>query len=176
MALTGFYLVIPYTIWGKTTLTQEDFTKEKMEQIQNIVKLPSKYQTYNKKILDKFFDIYHLSSKARWRGIDPEIPPESKITIDIADRVSEICSPQTETPINERLRELLKSNRQEIAALKISEEIARGKFGEMEPEEALKTAIRVGLAVVTEGVTVAPIQGLSDVLIRENKDGSKYAC
>nr|AIE90315.1 DNA polymerase II large subunit (DPB1) [uncultured marine thaumarchaeote AD1000_02_C08] len=46
----------------------------------------------------------------------------------------------------------------------------------MEPEEGLKTAIRVGLAVVTEGVTVAPIQGLSDVQIRENKDGSKYAC
>ena len=45
----------------------------------------------------------------------------------------------------------------------------------MEPEEALKTAVRVGLAVVTEGVTVAPIQGLSDVQIRENKDGSKYA-
>ncbi|MBH59353.1 MAG: DNA polymerase II large subunit [Thaumarchaeota archaeon] len=147
-----------------------------MEQIQNIVNLPDKYQTYNKKILNKFFDIYQLSSKARWKGIDPEIPPESKITIDIADRVSEICSPQTETPINERLRELLKSNRQEIAALKISEEIARGKFGEMETEEGLKTAIRVGLAVVTEGVTVAPIQGLSDVQIRENKDGTKYAC
>ena len=46
----------------------------------------------------------------------------------------------------------------------------------MEPEEGLKTAIRVGLAVVTEGVTVAPIQGLSDVQIRENKDGTKYAC
>ena len=46
----------------------------------------------------------------------------------------------------------------------------------MEPEEALKTAVRVGLAVVTEGVTVAPIQGLSDVQIRENKDGTKYAC
>ena len=147
-----------------------------MEQIKNIVKLPDKYQTYNKQILNKFFDIYQLSAKARWKGIDPEIPPESKITIDIADRVSEICSPQTEIPINERLRELLKSNRQEIAALKISEEIARGKFGEMEPEEGLKTAIRVGLAVVTEGVTVAPIQGLSDVQIRENKDGSKYAC
>ena len=163
-------------MWGNNTITQEDFTREKMEQIKNIVKLPDKYQTYNKQILNKFFDIYQLSAKARWKGIDPEIPPESKITIDIADRVSEICSPQTEIPINERLRELLKSNRQEIAALKISEEIARGKFGEMEPEEGLKTAIRVGLAVVTEGVTVAPIQGLSDVQIRENKDGSKYAC
>jgi DNA polymerase II large subunit len=159
-----------------TTITQDDFTNEKLDQIKKIVNLPIKYQSYNKDLLDRFFNIYQVSSKARWKGIDPDIPPESKITIDIADRVSEICSPQTEIPINERLRELLKTNRQEIAALKISEEIARGKFGEMEPEEALKTAIRVGLAVVTEGVTVAPIQGLSDVQIRENKDGTKYAC
>ena len=159
-----------------TTITQDDFTNEKLDQIKKIVNLPIKYQSYNKNLLDKFFNIYQMSSKARWKGIDPDIPPESKITIDIADRVSEICSPQTEIPINERLRELLKTNRQEIAALKISEEIVRGKFGEMEPEEALKTAIRVGLAVVTEGVTVAPIQGLSDVQIRENKDGTKYAC
>ena len=92
------------TYWGKTTVTQEEFTKEKMEQIQKIVKLPDKYQIYDKNILNNFFDIYQLSSKARWKGIDPEIPPESKITIDIADRVSEICSPQTDTPINERLR------------------------------------------------------------------------
>ncbi len=79
-----FYSVIPFTLWGKDTLPQENFTKEKLEQIQKIVNLPDKYHTYNKKILNKFFDIYQISSKARWKGIDPEIPPESKITIDIA--------------------------------------------------------------------------------------------
>ena len=32
----------------------------------------------------------------------------------------------------------------------------------------------MSLAVVTEGVTVAPLQGISDVQIKGNKDGSKY--
>ena len=155
---------------------QEDFVLEKINQIKQIVNLPEKYHTYNELLLKQFHSIYSISSKARWVGIDPNILPESEITIDIADRVSGICDPQTETPINTRLRELLKTNRQEIAALKIAEEIAIGKFGLMEPEEALKTAVRVGLAVMTEGVTVAPIQGLSDVTIRQNRDGTQYAC
>ena len=75
---------------GRIMLTQENFTKEKLDQIKKIVNLPTKYQSYNKDLLDRFFNIYQISSKARWKGIDPDIPPESKITIDIADRVSEI--------------------------------------------------------------------------------------
>lgn len=159
-----------------TSVETDNYVKEKIQQINQIVRLPMAYQSYNSSLLNKFHEIYKISSKARWAGIDPNIPPESEITIDIADRVSAICNPQTEIPINDRLRTLLKSNRQEIVALKISEEIARGNFGDMEPQELLRTAIRVGLAVITEGVTIAPIQGLNDVTIRENRDGTKYAC
>ncbi|MFB5606391.1 MAG: DNA polymerase II large subunit, partial [Nitrosarchaeum sp.] len=35
-------------------------------------------------------------------------------------------------------------------------------------------AVRVGLAIVTEGVTIAPLQGISEVKIKKNKDGSEY--
>jgi len=41
-------------------------------------------------------------------------------------------------------------------------------------EEKLDLAVRVGLAVVTEGVTIAPLQGISEVKIKQNKDGSNY--
>ena len=145
---------------------------KKLEQIEQIVNLPSKYKKYNKDILTEFFHAWQISSQAKKIGIDPNITPESQITVDLADRAEYWA---LDLPIAERLRELLANYRQEIAALKIAEEIALGKFGFMEPEQALEKAVRVGLAVVTEGVTVASFQGLYSVEIRENKDSSKYA-
>ncbi len=34
--------------------------------------------------------------------------------------------------------------------------------------------VRVGLAIITEGVTIAPLQGISEVKIKKNKDGTDY--
>ncbi|MDA4131623.1 MAG: DNA polymerase II large subunit, partial [Thaumarchaeota archaeon] len=63
----------------------------------------------------------------------------------------------------------------ERATLAIAEEIALGKFGAMSTDQALQYAVRAGLAVITDGVTVAPIQGISTVVIRKNDDNSEYA-
>ena len=41
-------------------------------------------------------------------------------------------------------------------------------------QEKLDLAVRVGLAIVTEGVTIAPLQGISEVKIKKNSDGSEY--
>ncbi|MDE2588489.1 MAG: DNA polymerase II large subunit, partial [Patescibacteria group bacterium] len=38
----------------------------------------------------------------------------------------------------------------------------------------LDLAVRVGLAIVTEGVTIAPLQGISEVKIKKNADGTEY--
>ena len=38
----------------------------------------------------------------------------------------------------------------------------------------LDNAVRVSLAVVTEGVTVAPLQGIADVQLKNNSEGSQY--
>jgi DNA polymerase II large subunit len=74
-----------------------------------------------------------------------------------------------------RLRELLKSTTKERAALTISQEIALGKFGSLSREKALDYGVRAGLAVMTDGVTVAPIEGVYDVSIKQNDDNSDYA-
>ena len=61
---------------------QEDFVLEKINQIKQIVNLPEKYHTYNELLLKQFHSIYSISSKARWVGIDPNIPPEKNIVIE----------------------------------------------------------------------------------------------
>jgi len=62
----------------------------------------------------------------------------------------------------------------ELTALKIAEEIVLGKYGGVTIEEKLNNAVRVGLSVVTEGVTVAPLQGIYDVKIKTNANNSQY--
>ena len=149
-----------------------DQANKKLEQIEQIVNLPAKYKKYNKDLLTKFFHLWKISSQAKQKGIDPSMIPESQITIDLADRAEYWA---LDLPIAERLRELLSKHKQDLVAFKIAEEIALGKFGFMEPEQALEKAIRVGLAVITDGVTVASYQGLYSVEIRENRDSTKYA-
>jgi len=41
-------------------------------------------------------------------------------------------------------------------------------------EKAVERAVRVGLAILTEGVLVAPLEGLAAVKIKRNRDGSTY--
>ena len=57
---------------------------------------------------------------------------------------------------------------------KIAEEIALGEYGTYNLRTRLDNAVRVSLAVVTEGVTVAPLQGVNDVQLKNNVDGSQY--
>ena len=95
---------------------------------------------------------------------------ESPLALDLADRVAKLL----EIPIAERLRELLKTNRTEMAALLVANEVASGKYQLPKGQSRAEAAIRIGLAIVTDGVTVAPIQGVSTVTTKLNQGGGEY--
>ncbi len=59
-------------------------------------------------------------------------------------------------------------------AFTIAEEIALAEYGNGELRTRLDNAVRVSLAIVTEGMTIAPLQGIADVQIKNNSDGSQY--
>jgi len=67
--------------------------------------------------------------------------------------------------------------REEIAFY-AAKEIAEGKFAqtdeEKEPERLAEQAIRTALAIFTEGLTAAPIQGIAHVKIKKNADQTRY--
>ena len=134
------------------------------------VKMPAYYRRYQQDILKNVHQNYQHALKARRRGIDVADIVEPKIAYDLADRVAKMH----EIDIADRLRALLAVTTKEKAALKISEEIAAGEYGSGDLKTRLDNAVRVSLAVVTEGVTVAPLQGISDVTIKSNADGSQY--
>src|SRR5206468_12692089 len=88
----------------------------------------------------------------------------------LADRVAKMHN----IDLADRLRSLLSYTTKEKAALKIAEEIALGEYGTYNLRTRLDNAVRVSLAVATEGVTVAPLQGVNDVQLKNNVDGSQY--
>src|SRR5919205_1270455 len=135
------------------------------------VRMPAYYWRYHQQdILKNLYTSYQHALKARRRGIDAADIIESKIAYDLADRVAKMHS----IDIADRLRALLSQTTKEKAALKIAEEIAAGEYGSGDLRTRLENAVRVSLAVVTEGVTVAPLQGISDVTIKTNVDSSQY--
>lgn len=134
------------------------------------IRMPAYYRSYQHQILTAVYQNYQHALKARRRGIDVADVVEPKIAYDLADRVAKMH----DIEIADRLRGLLSQTTKEKAALKIAEEIAAGEFGSGDLKSRLDNAVRVSLAVVTEGVTVAPLQGISDVKIKSNSDGSLY--
>ncbi|MEO9276819.1 MAG: DNA polymerase II large subunit [Nitrososphaera sp.] len=136
------------------------------------VPMPQDYFEYYSKISEVVFTIFEKAASAKATLFDSSGMVEPKIAFDLADRVSKMH----DIDVTENLRALLKNSTKELTALKLAEEIAQGKYAGEETtlEERLDLAVRVGLAIVTEGVTIAPLQGISEVKIKKNSDGSEY--
>jgi DNA polymerase II large subunit len=116
-------------------------------------------------------ELYAISDAARSKGLDPALKTECVVAKDIADLVEGLVGP---SGVALSIRDLSDRLQREEIAFKVAEEIVYGKFGHMEPEAAAEQAIRTALAIFTEGLTAAPIQGVASVKIKTNLDRSKY--
>ena len=136
------------------------------------VPMPDYYLDYYSELSEKAYQTFERAAEAKSTLVDSSGIVEPKIAFDLADRVAKMH----DIDIAEPLRELLKTRGKELAALDLSKSIAEGKYHPPETplEERLDNAVRVGLAIVTEGVTIAPLQGISSVTIKKNRDGSEY--
>ncbi|MEM0475712.1 MAG: hypothetical protein QW343_02875, partial [Candidatus Norongarragalinales archaeon] len=134
--------------------------------------------------IQKYFDFltkavasaFETAQQARSLGLDPAPNVEVLLAADVAARVEGLVGPKG---VAKRIRELLRECKREEAVFAIAREIMEKKFVEgdkPEPtqEELIEQAIRTGLALYTEGVVSAPIEGVSRVRVRRNPDGSRY--
>jgi DNA polymerase II large subunit len=134
-------------------------------------KMSEAYQIYVTGLASELAKLYSISDNARSRGLDPALKTECLLAQDIADLVEGLVGPKG---VAASIRELnAKIGREEIA-FKIAEQIVYGKFGHLEPEAAAEQAIRTALAIFTEGLTAAPIQGVAQVKIKTNLDRTRY--
>ncbi|TFG31450.1 DNA polymerase II large subunit [Candidatus Thorarchaeota archaeon] len=123
------------------------------------------YSQYFESLNDEISKIYAVAEVARMQGYDPvtrvEIPPAH----DVAARVE--ATLEGPKGVARRIRELQKDKPREQVAFQVAKEIAEGTLGGMtDIEKAAEKAVRVALAILTESITAAPLEGIAKVRIR----------
>lgn len=121
--------------------------------------------------------LYEIANMARSRGLDVETETEVPLAKDLAERVEGLVGPEG---VAQRIKELETDLDRESVAFEIAAEIASGKFelsgekAKWNEEQRCDQGLRTALAILTEGVVAAPLEGISQVKIKENFDGTKY--
>ena len=118
----------------------------------------------------QFDQLHEIARLARSKGFDPSLEPECNVARDVAERVEKSVGP---SGIAKRIRELSSMIPREEVAIKVAEEIALARFAS-EGESAAEQAIRTAAAILDEGVTAAPLQGINTVKVKNNQDRTKY--
>ncbi|MCP4762900.1 MAG: DNA polymerase II large subunit, partial [archaeon] len=115
-------------------------------------------------------NIYKIAKEAREKGFDPVKDVECPPAHDMAGRVENLVGPKG---VGKRIRELKENGfNQDQVTFKIADEIIAGKLGKFkDDEEKVDRAIRVALAIKTEGVVSAPLEGISEIKIRQDLNG-----
>ncbi|RBQ24180.1 DNA polymerase II large subunit [Candidatus Methanobinarius endosymbioticus] len=162
-----------------------------MDDFENTIKME-----YFERLEKETHDLYAIANEVRSKGFDVETETEIPLAKDLAERVEGLVGPEG---VAARMKELENENpewsREEIA-FKLAAEISsqetnekketngRGKdkkvyesFGETfesKREQNADQALRTALAILTEGVVAAPIEGIAKVRIKKNLDGTEY--
>lgn len=114
------------------------------------------------------------AKKAKEKGFDVRAEIETTPALDLADRTETIIGPKG---ISKRYREVMEemNNNREKTIFKIFRELIDQEWCKIEdPSKRIEQAIKTALVLNTEGVVVAPIDGVPKIQISENPDGSKF--
>ena len=121
--------------------------------------------------------LYEIANEARSKGLDVETETEVPLAKDLAERVEGLVGPEG---VANRIKELEQDMDRESVAFEIAAEIASEKFeltgekADWDQEQRCDQGLRTALAILTEGVVAAPLEGISAVKIKDNFDGTKY--
>ncbi|AMK14570.1 DNA polymerase II large subunit [Methanobrevibacter olleyae] len=132
---------------------------------------------YFERLESETHKLYEIANEARSKGFDVELETEIPLAKDLAERVEGLVGPKG---IAKRIKELEKDMSREEVAFEIAAEIASQESNETGTKlEAQRQAfadqgLRTALAILTEGVVAAPLEGISGVKIKSNADGTKY--
>ncbi|MFB6129374.1 MAG: DNA polymerase II large subunit, partial [Salinigranum sp.] len=129
-------------------------------------------ERYFARIEERLDEAMDLASAAKARGADPRPEVEIPIARDMADRVENILGIEG---VAERVRELEGEMSREEAALALVTDFVEGSVGDYDTKEGkVEGAVRTAVALLTEGVVAAPIEGIDRVEILENDDGTEF--
>ncbi len=126
-------------------------------------------EEYFQRLEEEANKCYEKAEEARSLGYDPKKDVEIPRAEDLALRAQELTGVKNTA---EKIRELSERYDREEVSIRIAKEVASREEGSV--SERIEDAVRIGLAVLTEGILVAPLEGIGEVNLQENDDGSSY--
>jgi len=129
-------------------------------------------ERYFARIEDRLDEAWDVAEAAKEQGHDPKPEIEIPIARDMADRVENILGIDG---VAERVRELEGEMSREEAALELVTDFVEGTVGDYDSRAGkVEGAVRTAVALLTEGVVAAPIEGIDRVELLENDDGTEF--
>ena len=140
------------------------------------------YESLDKEIEEA----YTIAAEAKKKGLDFSESVEIPRASDLASRTEKLLEdpylyvdPDKKSTrplkIEGKLRELLQEHDRETAAIMIAIHVTKEMHSATgDRRRAIDSGLRVGLAVLTEAVLVAPLDGIGEVRIMSNSDGSEF--
>ncbi|TKX87166.1 DNA polymerase II large subunit, partial [Halorubrum sp. SS5] len=129
-------------------------------------------ERYFARIEERLDEAWDVAETAKEQGRDPEPEIEIPVARDMADRVENILGIDG---VAERVRDLEGEMSREEAALELVTDFVDGNVGDYDSREGkIEGAVRTAVALLTEGVVAAPIEGIDRVELLENDDGTEF--
>ncbi|MFB6077851.1 MAG: DNA polymerase II large subunit [Halarchaeum sp.] len=127
---------------------------------------------YFEGIESRLDEAFAVAEEAKTRGADPAPEVEIPVAQDMADRVENILGIDG---VAERVRDLEGEMGREEAALALVEDFVEGTVGDYDTRAGkIEGAVRTAVALLTEGVVAAPIEGIDRVELLQNDDGTEF--
>ena len=142
----------------------------------DLERLEREMQTYHQWLDERADDAYRIAEQARQQGLDHKDRVEIPRASDLAGRTEKLLIEHLDGyEVADDIRALLEQHDRETTSIIIAQSVARG-FREKgyDLEKSIDVGLRVGLAVLTEAVLVAPLEGISEVRLLNNVDGSQF--
>ena len=145
-------------------------------------RLSSELESYRNWLEENTEKAYLIAQEARSKGLDFADTVEIPRAADLASRteklLEEYLRPTPEEDpirIEDDLRKLLGKVDRETASIQIAVDVGKRMHKlTADVRRSIDTGLRVGLAVLTEAVLVAPLEGIGDVKILNNEDGTEF--
>ena len=129
-------------------------------------------QEYFEMLEREVHKVYDYAILARSKGLDPSTQVESPLQMTSPTVWKKLVGP---SGVAARIRELQAEGKDENdVTFQIAMEILDGNFGNFTRAEVIERAIRAALAIKTQGVVSAPLEGISRVITREDGQGGEY--
>ena len=139
-------------------------------------RLQSEMERYHNQLDSETERLYTLASEAREKGLDFSTEVEIPRAIDLADRTEKLLEEYLDgLEIAESIRTMLQEEDRETTAIKIACQVSNQMMERTgDQQRSIDAGLRVGLAILTEAILVAPLEGIGQVRLLNNVDGSTF--